>query len=285
MPAAASSCRPMTPRNTLLRMARAVARHKPARVIALGDSFHDPRGRRPAGAGRARPAGGAGRGGALHLDRRQSRSPSAGLAGRRGDATAWRVGGLIFRHEPLADVRAGRGGGASASLRQCRQMGPQRAAALFCQPMACALILPSFGAYTGGLDVGDAAIASLFAGPFHAYMLGQNGSMPSRGGSRSEGGAKKKGGPEATPFRQANTVGSEPDPDAAFVIAAAFVIVAIMALVIPLLVEIPVVIVIDIAGAGIADSWRSRVPAIAIAVADHAGRGWRRWSRPGRRWR
>src|ERR1700709_873817 len=27
--------------NTLLRMARAVARHNPARVIALGDSFHD----------------------------------------------------------------------------------------------------------------------------------------------------------------------------------------------------------------------------------------------------
>src|ERR1044072_2573718 len=28
--------------STLLRMARAIARHKPARVIALGDSFHDP---------------------------------------------------------------------------------------------------------------------------------------------------------------------------------------------------------------------------------------------------
>ena len=27
--------------NTLLRMARAMDRHKPARVIALGDSFHD----------------------------------------------------------------------------------------------------------------------------------------------------------------------------------------------------------------------------------------------------
>jgi hypothetical protein len=34
------------------------------------------------------------------------------------------------------------------------------------------LILPSFGAYTGGLDVGDAAFAPLFTGPFHAYMLG-----------------------------------------------------------------------------------------------------------------
>jgi len=34
------------------------------------------------------------------------------------------------------------------------------------------LILPSFGAYTGGLDVGEDAIASLFGGSFHAYMLG-----------------------------------------------------------------------------------------------------------------
>jgi metallophosphoesterase superfamily enzyme len=35
------------------------------------------------------------------------------------------------------------------------------------------LLLASFGAYTGGLDVGDQAIASLFAGSFHAYLLGQ----------------------------------------------------------------------------------------------------------------
>src|SRR5665213_1634266 len=28
--------------NTLLRMARAIGRHNPAQVIALGDSFHDP---------------------------------------------------------------------------------------------------------------------------------------------------------------------------------------------------------------------------------------------------
>jgi metallophosphoesterase superfamily enzyme len=34
------------------------------------------------------------------------------------------------------------------------------------------MILPSFGAYTGGLDVGEGAIASLFGPRFHAYMLG-----------------------------------------------------------------------------------------------------------------
>jgi metallophosphoesterase superfamily enzyme len=34
------------------------------------------------------------------------------------------------------------------------------------------MILPSFGSYTGGLDVGEDAIARLFGPRFHAYMLG-----------------------------------------------------------------------------------------------------------------
>jgi len=36
------------------------------------------------------------------------------------------------------------------------------------------MILPSFGAYTGGLDVGEDAIARLFGARFHAYMLGSD---------------------------------------------------------------------------------------------------------------
>ena len=35
------------------------------------------------------------------------------------------------------------------------------------------LLLPSFGAYTGGLDVRDAAIASLFAEGLAVYALGR----------------------------------------------------------------------------------------------------------------
>ena len=57
---------PYDTRATLLRMARGGgAAHSPARIVALGDSFHDPRRRRPAGRGRARHAGGAGAGGAI----------------------------------------------------------------------------------------------------------------------------------------------------------------------------------------------------------------------------
>ena len=35
------------------------------------------------------------------------------------------------------------------------------------------LILPSFGAYTGGLDVWDPAIAGLLRRPFTAHLLGR----------------------------------------------------------------------------------------------------------------
>ncbi|HXM00513.1 MAG TPA: hypothetical protein VN932_11330, partial [Rhizomicrobium sp.] len=35
------------------------------------------------------------------------------------------------------------------------------------------MVLPAFGAYTGGLDVRDRALRSLFADVFRAYLLGQ----------------------------------------------------------------------------------------------------------------
>ena len=35
------------------------------------------------------------------------------------------------------------------------------------------IVLPAFGAYAGGLDVGDPAISMLFDGRFHGFMLGE----------------------------------------------------------------------------------------------------------------
>ena len=36
------------------------------------------------------------------------------------------------------------------------------------------LMLPAFGAYTGGLDIGDAAIASLFPRGARIFLLGRD---------------------------------------------------------------------------------------------------------------
>jgi uncharacterized protein len=156
--------------NTLLRMARAMARHKPARVIALGDSFHD------GGAGdRLGPEA---RGLLESLTRmaefvwiagNHDPDPPAWLNGEVAASVC--VGGLTLRHAPLASFEPGEVAGHLHPCASVSKWGRSVRRRCFVSD-GLRLILPSFGAYTGGLDVGDQAIATLFAGPFHAYMLG-----------------------------------------------------------------------------------------------------------------
>jgi DNA ligase-associated metallophosphoesterase len=158
--------------NTLLRMARAVARHNPARVIALGDSFHD----RDAG-NRLGPE----ERGLLDSLTQAARFtwiagnhdpvPPAWLVGEITDCV--RAGGLTFRHEPLTVFEPGEVAGHLHPCASVTKWGRSVRRRCFVSD-GLRMILPSFGAYTGGLDVGDTAIATLFAGPFHAYMLGQS---------------------------------------------------------------------------------------------------------------
>jgi len=156
--------------HTLLRMTRAIARHKPARVIALGDSFHDP--------------GAADRLGAQQRDQLQSLGRTTHFTWISGNhdpqpplwlggdvAETLRLGGLVFRHEPLALLEPGEVAGHLHPCASVAKWGRSVRRRCFVSD-GLRLILPSFGAYTGGLDVGDVAIASLFANAFHAYMLG-----------------------------------------------------------------------------------------------------------------
>jgi hypothetical protein len=94
-----------------------------------------------------------------------------GLGGRV--ASAVEIAGITFRHRPAAAPGRGEVAGhlhPSASLtvrgrkltRRCFVADQRR------------LLLPAFGIYTGGLDVLDPAIASLFADGFHATLLGEH---------------------------------------------------------------------------------------------------------------
>jgi DNA ligase-associated metallophosphoesterase len=157
---------------TLLRMARAIDRHRPARVIALGDSFHDAdaadrlgpeeRGMLEAMAGLAS---------FVWITGNHDPHPPTWLGGEI--AETWRMGGLVFRHEPHAALEPGEVAGHLHPCASVAKWGRSVRRRCFVSD-GLRLILPSFGAYTGGLDVGEAAISSLFAGPFHAYMLGQS---------------------------------------------------------------------------------------------------------------
>jgi DNA ligase-associated metallophosphoesterase len=161
---------PYDTRETLDRLDREIALLTPDRLIFLGDSFHD-------GDGEARLA---------HDDARRLE----GLA--VGRELVWAVGnhdadgpkvlpgeiideamiaGLTLRHEPLPGVQLGEvaghlhpaakvTSGRATIRRRCFVTDGQR------------LVLPAFGAFTGGLNILDEAFSNLFAGPLLAGALG-----------------------------------------------------------------------------------------------------------------
>lgn len=155
---------------TLLRMARAIDRHKPARVIALGDSFHDSHAADRLGPEeRGMLEAMAGLASFVWITGNHDPHPPTWLGGEI--AETWRMGGLVFRHEPHLELEPGEVAGHLHPCASVAKWGRSVRRRCFVSD-GLRLILPSFGAYTGGLDVGEAAISSLFAGPFHAYMLG-----------------------------------------------------------------------------------------------------------------
>ena len=169
----ARSCQFLPPydtASTLLKMMRVIARHNPARVIALGESFHD--------RGAADRLDGAQRGQLQALSRavhftwisgNHDPEPPSWLGGEVRESV--RLGGLVLRHEPAAAIEPGEVAGHLHPCASVAKWGKGVRRRCFVSD-GFRLVLPSFGAYTGGLDVGDAAIASLFTGSFHAYMLG-----------------------------------------------------------------------------------------------------------------
>ncbi len=156
---------------TLARLAAAIERHRPATVVCLGDSFHDGRGpQRLARDDGARLA-------ALVDGRRwiwiagnHDPAPPAHLGGSVEAELA--LGPLLFRHKAEPAGLPGEVSGhfhpkAAFSWRGRRVggrcfIGDERR-----------LILPAFGAYAGGLDVRDPAIATLFGRRARIHILGQ----------------------------------------------------------------------------------------------------------------
>ena len=160
---------PYDTRATLLRMAQAVARYNPARIIALGDSFHDRNAaERLEEADRAVLAAMSKTSDFIWIAGNHDPHPPAWLGGRV--LAEWREGGLLFRHEPRGDEP----GEIAGHLHPCAKVAKWgRSVRRRCFAAdGMRMILPSFGAYTGGLDVGEEPIAMLFGERFHAYMLG-----------------------------------------------------------------------------------------------------------------
>ncbi len=154
---------------TLARLARLIARYAPRCVVALGDSFHD-------GGGPAR----------LAPDDRESLSAMQRgrdwiwIAGNHDPQPAVNIGGtfhaacvigaVTFRHLPTG--AAGEISGHLHPVARVAQRGRAISRRCFAND-AKRMVMPAFGAFTGGLNVRDAAFADLFGTlTFTAHMLG-----------------------------------------------------------------------------------------------------------------
>jgi DNA ligase-associated metallophosphoesterase len=161
---------PYDTRTTIKRMADVVARYAPGRIIALGDSFHDGE-----GADRLDPeeremlawlAAGAEW---IWVEGNHDPQPPSWLGGRVVAEIA--LGGLVFRHVPGGGAQTGEVAGHLHPATRVKRNGMSVRRRCFVSDGA-RLLLPAFGAYTGGLDVHDTAIASLFTDGFAVYALG-----------------------------------------------------------------------------------------------------------------
>ncbi|HEX3674413.1 MAG TPA: ligase-associated DNA damage response endonuclease PdeM [Rhizomicrobium sp.] len=162
---------PYDTRSTLKRMSALIAAHAPERVIALGDSFHDrDAAERLDDDDRATLSLLSDAAEWVWIAGNHDPEPPAWLGGRVAEEVA--IGALIFRHEPLAGSSPGEIAGHLHPCARVTRHGRSIRRRCFASDGA-RMVLPSFGAYTGGLDVREHVLRSLFAEAFRAYVLGQ----------------------------------------------------------------------------------------------------------------
>lgn len=165
---------PWDSRITLENLARAVGRYRPEILVAVGDSVHDRTGiARMASGDRDRLA-------RLAQERRvvwvAGNHDPAWQEGMGGEAAAeFAVGPVRFRHEA-------RGLAETGGLEVCGHHHPRARVPTRAGPVvrpcfvACSagrrLMLPAFGAFTGGLDVRDPAIRGLFPRGARLFLAG-----------------------------------------------------------------------------------------------------------------
>ncbi len=154
---------------TLTRLAALVDALSPARVIAMGDSFHDHQAEE-----RLEPAAFKG----LHeltrgcdwvwLEGNHDPSPAARFSGLVRDE--WREGALVFRHEPTRGQRGEVAGHLHPKIRVSTR-GRSIGGRCFVTD-GNQLVMPAFGALAGGLDARDPDIRRVFRNTPLALLMG-----------------------------------------------------------------------------------------------------------------
>lgn len=163
---------PYDTRATLDRLARVIAARAAATVICLGDSFHDRGAGERLGADdlEAITALMAGRNWIWISGNHDPETPPQ-IGGDRAREIA--LGPLCLRHQPTAGPMRGEIAGHLHPKAAVVRRGRRITRPCFASDGE-RMILPAFGAFTGGLNVRHRAFAKIFPGPFHAHMLGRD---------------------------------------------------------------------------------------------------------------
>jgi DNA ligase-associated metallophosphoesterase len=160
---------PYETRATLDRLAEVIAVAKPRTVVALGDSFDD------LAAGEAMAQEDRDRLALLAQGRRWiwvAGNHDPGVAGHGGESVPeFAAEGLTFRHEAEPDAAPGEVSGHFHPKFGLPGTGERRPCFLL---DARRLILPAFGAYTGGLDARDPALRPLMGDRALAILTGRS---------------------------------------------------------------------------------------------------------------
>jgi DNA ligase-associated metallophosphoesterase len=156
---------------TLATLTRIIARYAPRMVIALGDSFHDGDGPVRLSDGNRASLAALQRGRDwIWLAGNHDPAPVIGVGGLSASILA--IGVLTFRHEPSRTDCDGEIAGHLHPVARVRGRGRMVSRRCFVSD-AKRLVMPAFGAYTGGLNLRHRAFADVFGSlAFTAHLLG-----------------------------------------------------------------------------------------------------------------
>ncbi len=163
---------PYDTRTTLQRLSVLMDALRPETIVCLGDSFHD-RGARARMAAEDVAAVRTMTAACdwIWIEGNHDPAPPEDMGGRR--AAQIEVGALTLRHEPSV---SGARGEVCGHLHPCaRVLGRGRAVRSRCFVSdGVRLVMPAFGALTGGLNVLDDVFTPLFSAPWTAYVPGRD---------------------------------------------------------------------------------------------------------------
>jgi DNA ligase-associated metallophosphoesterase len=162
---------------TLRRLEHLIARVRPVRVVCMGDTLHDLAGdARMAETDRKRLARMVEKQDWVWIAGNHDPAPPAGYGGVA--MPELRLGNLLLRHDvergPDAAISVGEVIGHYHPKAAVRTRGRRITGRCFATDGRL-LILPAFGAFTGGLNACDPAIADLMARDFRVFMIGRRG--------------------------------------------------------------------------------------------------------------